>query len=213
MIKCCTTYMLDSVASHKLMPKKIMEKLGLEITRPYHDLYSFNSRKFKCEGLIKDMVVTLAQLPVKSIMMDVVVVDVPSNYGMLLSRTWEGKLGGTMKMDMTYAIVPFFGGENRILYKETKFSYVVSDQNNPKNHPIYAADEDMGCYILSVNEEYDEAHTLSYFSSKVAAKVDGVWKMYFDGAYSKEGVGVGVVLISPNKEEIPLSYKLDFEAN
>jgi ribonuclease HI len=36
--------------------------------------------------------------------------------------------------------------------------------------------------------------------------------MYFDGAYSKEGVGAGVVLISPKKEEIHLSYKLEFEA-
>jgi ribonuclease HI len=37
-------------------------------------------------------------------------------------------------------------------------------------------------------------------------------EMYFDGAYSKEGVGAGVVLISPKKEEIHLSYKLEFEA-
>jgi hypothetical protein len=65
----------------------------------------------KCDGLIKDMVVTLAQLPVKSIMMDVVVVDVPANYGMLLSRTWARNLGGMMQMDMTYATVPVFGGE------------------------------------------------------------------------------------------------------
>jgi hypothetical protein len=81
--------MLDSGASHNLMPKVVMEKLGLEITRPYHDLYSFDARKVKCDGMIKDMVVTLAQLPVKIIMMDVVVVDVPANYGMFLSRTWE----------------------------------------------------------------------------------------------------------------------------
>jgi hypothetical protein len=52
--------MLDSGASHILMPKVVMEKLGLEITRPYHDLYSFDARKVKCDGLIKDMVVTLA---------------------------------------------------------------------------------------------------------------------------------------------------------
>jgi len=42
------------------------------------------------------MVVTLAQLHVKSIVMDVVVVDVPTNYGMWISRTWAQKLGGIM---------------------------------------------------------------------------------------------------------------------
>jgi hypothetical protein len=85
--------MLDSGASHNLMPKVIMEKLGLEVTRPYRDLYSFDSRKVKCLGMIKDLVVNLAQIPVKSILMDVVVVDVPAKYGMLLSRSWGANLG------------------------------------------------------------------------------------------------------------------------
>jgi hypothetical protein len=83
--------MLDVGASHNLMPKVVMEKLGLEITR-YHDIYSFDSRKVKCDGIIKDMVFTLSQFHVKRIMMDVVVGDMPTNYVMLLSRTWVGKL-------------------------------------------------------------------------------------------------------------------------
>jgi hypothetical protein len=51
------------------------------------------------------------------------------------------KLGGNMQMDMNYITVPVFGGENKRLYMETKFSYLVSDQNNPKNHPIYVVYE------------------------------------------------------------------------
>jgi len=35
--------MLDSGASHNLMPKSVMEKLNLNITRPYKDLFSFDS--------------------------------------------------------------------------------------------------------------------------------------------------------------------------
>jgi hypothetical protein len=60
-------------------------------------------------------------------------------------------------MDMTYSIVPVFGGENRILCSEKKFTYVVSDQNNSINHPIYDVDEDLGCFILSIYEEYKES--------------------------------------------------------
>jgi hypothetical protein len=48
--------MLDSGASHNLMPKAVMEKLGLEVTRPYKDLHSFDSSRVKCIGLIKDFV-------------------------------------------------------------------------------------------------------------------------------------------------------------
>lgn len=79
--------MLDSNASHNLMPKVIMDNLGLDITRPYKDLYSFDSRKVKCIGLIKDLVVSLHRIPEKRIVMDVVVADVPVKVGMLLSRS------------------------------------------------------------------------------------------------------------------------------
>jgi ribonuclease HI len=40
---------------------------------------------------------------------------------------------------------------------------------------------------------------------------NSVWKMFFDGSCSKEGLGVGIVIISPSKEVISLSYKLEFE--
>ena len=35
--------------------------------------------------------------------------------------------------------------------------------------------------------------------------------MYFDGASTQISVGAGVVLISPSKENIHLSYKLEFK--
>jgi ribonuclease HI len=35
--------------------------------------------------------------------------------------------------------------------------------------------------------------------------------MFFDGASSSEGVGAGVVFVSPCQETISLSYKLEFE--
>ena len=80
--------MLDLGASYNLMPKLIMDNLGLDIARPYKDLYSFDSRKFKSIGLIKDLVVSLHHMAKKSVVMDVVVADVPVKFGMLLSRSW-----------------------------------------------------------------------------------------------------------------------------
>ena len=38
-----------------------------------------------------------------------------------------------------------------------------------------------------------------------------IWNMYFDGASTQSSTGVGLVLISPSKENIHLSYKLDFK--
>ena len=78
--------LLDSWASHNLIPKAVMEDLGLSITKPYHDLYAFDSWAVKCLVVIKDMVVSLAQLPMTSVIMDVVVVDITPKFGLLLPR-------------------------------------------------------------------------------------------------------------------------------
>ena len=40
--------LMDSRASHNVIPKVVMDELGLDITKPYLDLYSFDSRKVKC---------------------------------------------------------------------------------------------------------------------------------------------------------------------
>ena len=88
--------MLDSWASHNLMPKVIMDNIGLDFTKPYRDLYSFDSRKVKCIGLIKDLIVSLHQIPYNNILMGAVVAYVPVKVGMLLSMSWDAKLKGTL---------------------------------------------------------------------------------------------------------------------
>ena len=88
--------LLDSGASYNLMPKAVMEALGLSITKSYHDLYAFDSRSIKCLGVIKYLVVNLTQLSMKSVIMDVVVTDITFKFGIMLSRSWEKKVGGTL---------------------------------------------------------------------------------------------------------------------
>ena len=122
--------MLDLWASHDLMPKAAMKKLGLDITRPYKDLYSFHSSKLKCLGLIKELCITLSQILAKSLVMDIVVADIPPKYGMLLSRSWGEKLQGTLQLDMTYATIPIFGQKRR-LYRETHMKHMVRSQEKP----------------------------------------------------------------------------------
>jgi len=122
--------MLDSGASHNLMPKVIMETLDLDITRPYKDLFSFDSSKVMCPGLIKDLCVTLVQYQRKIIVMDIVVVDIPPKYGMLLYHSWGEKLHGSLKLDMSYATILVFG-QPKNLYRETLMKDMVSSTDKP----------------------------------------------------------------------------------
>ena len=139
--------MFDSGASHNLMPKAVMERLNLDVTRPYKDLYSFDSSQVKCLGLIKDLCVSLVQFPNKTILMDVVVADIPTKYGMLLSRSWGAKLQGSLQLDLSYATISVFGQPKR-LYRETLMKYVVSSEEKPQNFPIYSIHSDMDSFIL-----------------------------------------------------------------
>jgi ribonuclease HI len=214
--------MLDSGASHNLMPKAVMEKLGLDITRPYKDLYSFDSSKVKCIGLIKDLCVTLAQIPAKSLVMDIVVVDIPPKYGMLLSRSWGAKLQGTLQLDMTYATIPLFG-QHRRLYRETLMKYMVSSQDKPHNYPLYYVHSDLDSFILYndgdigkqianlENDVYkiEEDKTVMVEPDK---QNEPLWNLDFDGVVSKEGSGAGVwVLNSKTNHSEGHSYKLNFQ--
>ena len=72
--------MLDFGASHNIFPLYFMEKLGLQITRPYKDLYYFESKRVKGLGMIKDLVVNLAHIPAKSVVMNIVVDDILAQF-------------------------------------------------------------------------------------------------------------------------------------
>jgi hypothetical protein len=201
--------MLDSGASHNLMPKAVMEKMGLEVTRPYKDFHSFDSSKVRCIELIKDLCITLVQILAKSMVMDVVVVDIPPKYGMFLSSSWGDKLKGTLQLDMSYATILVFGQQRR-LYRETSMKYMVKNQEKPHNYPLYFAhsdldsfilynDDDMGDQITQLEEDTfdlneDQEITKEKGKKLVISKelpVD-LWSMDFDGDVSKEGAGAGV---------------------
>jgi hypothetical protein len=62
----------------------------------------------------------------KIIVMDIVVADIPPKFGMLLSRSWTKKIGGTLQMDLSYATIHVFEGEMSILYKEMQLEYIIS---------------------------------------------------------------------------------------
>jgi ribonuclease HI len=86
----------------------------------------------------------------KSVVMDIVVANVPPKFGMLLSRSWIKRLGGNLHMDLTYATIPVFGGEHRRLYREAQLAYIISEEANPTNHPIFTLDTDLGFSVLQL---------------------------------------------------------------
>lgn len=87
--------------------------------------------------------------------MDVIVVDIPVKFGMLLSRSWSTKLNGTLQMDLSYAIVPVFG-EYKRLYIDVRLSYMVRNKDKSVCYPIYSMEIELGSSIFYNDELYKE---------------------------------------------------------
>jgi hypothetical protein len=95
--------MLDSGSTTNIMPLKVVQQLGLEISRPYKNVCGVDSKRITICGIIKDLRIILVVFPYMSLAMNVVVIDIRDVWGMLLSKEWEETLGGSLQMDLSYA--------------------------------------------------------------------------------------------------------------
>jgi ribonuclease HI len=114
---------------------------------------------------------------------------------MLLFQSLEGNTGGR-------------------LYREAQRAYIVSDEANPTNHPIFALDTDLGSSLLQITDAPEAPFQIRkqpLFDHGTPPPNTSIWKMFFDRASSSEGAGAGVLFMSPSQEAISLSYKLEFE--
>ena len=143
-------YMLDSGASSCFMSKRVMQQLNLRISRPYPNICAMDSKKIELHGLIKDFQVHLVAFPDIQITMDIVVIDVPDAWGMLLSKIWAVDLGGNLQMDLTYATIPTPEGTMVRLNRELERKYHVEDSKNPRNELKYKSNG-IGNYVILSN--------------------------------------------------------------
>lgn len=87
--------------------------------------------------MIKDLMVNLDQIPMKSVVIDILVTDILVIFVMLLSRSWGMNIRGSIKLDLTNVVIPVFGGEECKLYKEYKSVKANTKIDSPKNSLRY----------------------------------------------------------------------------
>ena len=197
--------MLDSGSSSYVMTKKVMNRLKLRPTIPYQNICTMDSREVDVVGLIQNLLVKLAKYPYIHITMDILVIDVPDKWGMLLSRKWSADLGGWIQMGWTYVTVHATEDSLIRLHREKERKHHVEDPKNPSNEYMYNTD---------VIRSYTCHSTfLAPIKEKIKdEKVDEIWRMNFDGAHSRSRKGVGVVITSPKGHTFNFSFRLEFEA-
>lgn len=109
-----------------------------KITHEYNVVYGFNSKPTEVEGLIKHLKVSLAMNPNISLLLDVVFIDIPNVWGMLLSRKWAATMGGQLQMVLAYVTILQSDVTPFTLYREPMYPTCMV---KPRSIPYYKVPE------------------------------------------------------------------------
>lgn len=159
-------------------------------------------------GIINSLPFKLVAYPDIEMTMIVLVVDIPPYYGMLLSRKWSAAMGASLQCNLSY-ITFHIEYKSIKIDMEPRFTYIFED----------SIDKDATCFLdIEVNafrveliiQEIEKPYPM--ITQEVTKCLDSqkIWTMYFDGASSREGLGVGIVFISPKKINFRYSFTLNF---
>jgi hypothetical protein len=190
--------MLDSGASNNIMTLEVMNQLGLQITRLYRNVRDMYAREVACFGIIENLQICLFACPQRRMVMDVVIIDYPTQWGMLLSRKWCTYVGGTLQIDLTYVDIPVEDNFKIRVFREQKMLHNVEDPRIGDNDPMFpgikepeAEEGDLGDYMLT-NDVDPPIHVVPKYEPHQ------VWLMQFDGSSSYIASGACILFTSPN---------------
>jgi len=114
-------------------------------------------------------------------------------------------------MDISYATILVQGVEVMLYRKK-----MVEDQNIEDR---YKTKEDHANFFNTNIDHFmgyysDDDHSLDILPSNPVISICGtsyLWMLYFDGGCSREGLGVGIALVSPDGEQLGMSFRPNFQ--
>jgi hypothetical protein len=101
--------LVDLGETNNIMPLVVMESLGMSCTKYYEmrkSIYVIYSRKVPTYGKIKDFYAWITTAPHIITVFNIVVVDLPPTYGVVLGRDRSSMIGGYIMNDGSYMMLP-----------------------------------------------------------------------------------------------------------
>jgi ribonuclease HI len=127
--------LVDSKASSNVMPLAICNKLGIVPLKHDKNFIQMDMTQVKVMGEIKDVMIRVATHPNFVQVINIIVVDIPEAYGLLLSRYWSEKLNGYFNIEWAHLWLPLKGYKNMIIIdREIYLKHTVTDLETP-NEP------------------------------------------------------------------------------
>jgi hypothetical protein len=187
--------MLDTCVGANMMSLKFMQQMGLKLTRPYINVCGFESKAIPTHGVIENIEVQLKEFPEKTVRIDIIVVDVPDVWGMLLSRKFGAMIGGSLEMDLTFLCLPLKDGTaGRLLNVKLIGTHV---------HDVAPAENEVQKDVIQTLQEYspeDMPFTTEEDFDQIECPKKEEYQQLLDQFQSKE-VGTVKILKRPKNED------------
>jgi hypothetical protein len=102
-------FLVDTGAINNIMPLAVMEELGMNCTKYYEtneSIYAIDSRQVPAYGEIKYFYAWIMASPHIITVFNIIVVDLPPGYGVILGRDWSSMIRGYIMNDEIYMMLP-----------------------------------------------------------------------------------------------------------
>jgi hypothetical protein len=106
--------LVDSRESSNVMPLSICKKLNAIPLKSDKHVIQLDRAQVKVMGELKDVMIRIATHPKFVQVIDIIVVDIPKAYGLLLNRDWSEKLNRYFRTDWAHLWLPLKGHKNII---------------------------------------------------------------------------------------------------
>jgi hypothetical protein len=114
------------------MPLKICEKLNVKPKPSHIHIIQLDRTRVKVIGEFKNVLIRVYANPKVHQTIDIILVDILDNYGMLLSWDWSTMLNGCFAIDWSHLCFSYNGKMNPIRNdRERYMQHVVTDLNDP----------------------------------------------------------------------------------
>jgi hypothetical protein len=137
---------------------------------------------------------------------NIIVVDLPPEYEVVLGRDWSSMIGGYIINDGSCMMLLGKGTRIKVPHKPKKpFSFKNKDNELMEDY----IDDGIGNYTI-LDMEHSKILDQVQDMENQEYMFEGYLKMSFDGSCSNSGSGVGIVLMSPINIVYPHAIRLEF---
>ena len=121
------------------MPYSVCKKLNAEPQMSKTKIIQLDKSHVKVFGELKDVLIRLSSNSKVHQTIDIIVVDIPETYGVILSRDWSAKLNGYFSTDWSHLWLPYKGQPNKIkVDRENYMKHTITHLNDPNKMVMFS---------------------------------------------------------------------------